>query len=883
MKRFLSVCTVLIVAQVMFAKSPVKGFVVDKATKEPLVGVSVYNPESKIGVTTSLDGSFSIKMPEDKSDLTISYMGYSSKKIQVPAVATNMGTISLESEAFGLSDVTVTSSIAIRRKTPVALSVLDPTMIEVKLGAQDFPAVLKSTPGIYTTPQGGGFGDSRVNLRGFESANIAVMINGVPMNDMEWGGLYWSNWAGLSDVTRSLQVQRGLGASKVAAPSLGGSINIVTRSTDSKKGGSVSYGLGNDGYTKMGFAVSSGLTDSKWAITLLGSKTVGNGYIQGTEFESYSYFVNISKVINSAHQLSFTAFGAPQWHNQRNNSDKLTIEEWQKQPLKYKYNASYGFDMNGQRRSSSYNVYDKPQLSLNHFWTIDDKSSLSTAIYASIGNGGGYSGQSFNSTERTNWYGASNGVPSEIYRSGDGSFDYGAIYAYNKTSDAGSKLVMSNSINKHIWVGALSTLNTRIGDNIDLYGGVDLRYYKGIHTNEITDLYGSDKNGKSFFIDQTPRPNLASTDWVTNKLKVGDVVYRDYDGYVVNEGVFGQAEYNKGGLSTFISLSGSNTTYWRYDRFYYDQVNAKSSTVSFLGYCAKGGANINLTKEHNVFANVGIISRAPFFSGGAFLQSTTSNVTNPNAVNEKAVSAELGYGYRSKTLSANVNVYRTNWRDKTLVRAINANSPESLVANMEGVNALHQGVEIDFLAKPTKSLEVTGMISIGDWFWQNNASGYLYNRQGQPVTKVGSVTDLLAPDHAKVEVNLKNIRVGNSAQLTAAVGVDYEIMKDFKVGLDGNYYGRNYSYFNISSVGTSLDPATFAQPWMIPDAYTVDFNGSYRFKMGDFNATLVGNVHNLLDAEYISDATDGGDHTDKTAAVFYGFGRTWSMSLKVKF
>ena len=274
MKRFLSVCTVLIVAQVMFAKSPVKGFVVDKATKEPLVGVSVYNPESKIGVTTSLDGSFSIKMPEDKSDLTISYMGYSSKKIQVPAVATNMGTISLESEAFGLSDVTVTSSIAIRRKTPVALSVLDPTMIEVKLGAQDFPAVLKSTPGIYTTPQGGGFGDSRVNLRGFESANIAVMINGVPMNDMEWGGLYWSNWAGLSDVTRSLQVQRGLGASKVAAPSLGGSINIVTRSTDSKKGGSVSYGLGNDGYTKMGFAVSSGLTDSKWAITLLGSNSL---------------------------------------------------------------------------------------------------------------------------------------------------------------------------------------------------------------------------------------------------------------------------------------------------------------------------------------------------------------------------------------------------------------------------------------------------------------------------------------------------------------------------------------------------------------------------------------------------------------------------------
>lgn len=58
------------------------------------------------------------------------------------------------------------------------------------------------------------------------------------------GGIYWSNWAGLSDVTRSMQVQRGLGASKVAAPSVGGSINIVTNTIDANKGGFVSYGMG---------------------------------------------------------------------------------------------------------------------------------------------------------------------------------------------------------------------------------------------------------------------------------------------------------------------------------------------------------------------------------------------------------------------------------------------------------------------------------------------------------------------------------------------------------------------------------------------------------------------------------------------------------------
>ena len=874
MKKVISFFVVIMVAQLSFSQGLVKGIVVDKSTNEALVGVTVLNPASGTGVSTSLDGSFAIKIPAGDQQLTISYIGYSNKTIKVSLNNPDLGNIAIETEAIGLNDVTVTSSVAIRRKTPVALSVIDPITIENKLGAQEFPEILKSTPGIYATKQGGGFGDSRVNVRGFESPNVAVMINGVPVNDMEWGGIYWSNWAGLSDVTRSMQVQRGLGASKVAAPSLGGSINIVTRSTDQKKGGSASYGIGNDGLEKISFSASTGLTQDNWAITLLGSKTTGNGYIQGTQFESYTYFVNISKKISDAQQLSFTAFGAPQWHNQRNSSDRLLISEWQKQPLKYKYNASYGFDMNGQQRASSYNYYHKPQMSLNHFWTINDKSSLSTALYLSVASGGGYSGQGFASTDRSNWYGSTGGVPNTVFRSEDGTFDYGAIYTLNAASETGSKMAMSSSINNHLWYGALSTYNTKIGQDIDFYGGVDLRYYKGTHTNKITDLYGGD-----FFIDNTARPFLTSTAWQTKKLKVGDVIYRDYDGYVASEGVFGQAEYNKNGLSSFLSFSASNTSQWRYDRFYYDAANARSKTVNNLGYSLKGGANYNINENHNVFANVGIISRAPFFSGGAFLQSTTSNEINRNAVNEKAFSAELGYGFKSKYLAANVNLYRTNWLDKTLVRSINGNSQASLVANLQGVDALHQGVELDLVSQPIKHLKITGMFSLGDWNWQKNGKGLLFNNQGQPVDATGTVTTT----PAEVVVNLKGIHVGNSAQTTAALGLNYEIVKDFNIGLDGNYYGRNYSNFNISSTGTSLAPTTFAQPWRIPDAFTFDLSANYHFKLGGYDASLIGNVENLFDAEYISDATDGSDHTWKTATVFYGFGRTWSTTLKIRF
>ncbi|MDP4278498.1 MAG: TonB-dependent receptor, partial [Bacteroidota bacterium] len=481
----------LMTAGLCFSQNVVKGVLLDSETNEPIIGATIVNAATKVGDVSKLDGSFLLKVPQGNVVLDITYVGYTqvSQKVTVSGSTTDLGTIYLKSDAIGLGDVTVTASMAVRRKTPVALSTVEPITLEVKMGNQEFPEILKTTPGVYATKQGGGYGDSRINLRGFESANIAVMVNGVPVNDMEWGGVYWSNWAGLSDVTRSMQVQRGLGASKISTPSVGGSINIVTKSTDAKRGGTVFYTIGNDGYLKEGFSVSTGLDKNGWAMTMLGSKTSGNGYVQGTEFESYTYFVNLSKVLNN-HTISFTGFGSPQWHNQRNNSDYLLISEWQKQPLKYRYNASYGFDMNGQRKVSSRNEYHKPQFSLNHYWTIDETSSLSTALYASIGNGNGYSGQGYSSDDRTNWFGASEGVPNTKFRSEDGTFDYGAIYTLNKDNINGSQMVMSKSVNKHRWYGLLSTDTKQVDKNLEISGGVDLRYYKGIHTNVITDLYG---------------------------------------------------------------------------------------------------------------------------------------------------------------------------------------------------------------------------------------------------------------------------------------------------------------------------------------------------------------------------------------------------------
>jgi outer membrane cobalamin receptor len=130
--------------------------------------------------------------------------------------------------------------------TPVAYTNVSKEEMEVRLGSQDIPMILNTTPSVYATQQGGGAGDARINVRGFNQRNVAVMINGVPQNDMENGWVYWSNWDGMADVTSNVQVQRGLGASNLAVASVGGTINVRSSAADMEKGYGFKQEIGND-------------------------------------------------------------------------------------------------------------------------------------------------------------------------------------------------------------------------------------------------------------------------------------------------------------------------------------------------------------------------------------------------------------------------------------------------------------------------------------------------------------------------------------------------------------------------------------------------------------------------------------------------------------
>ncbi|MFB1041195.1 MAG: carboxypeptidase-like regulatory domain-containing protein, partial [Polaribacter sp.] len=469
-KNLLFVALFFVTATVL-GQTKITGTVVDE-TNQPLPGASVLVKGTTNGTSTDFNGKFTLQAKSDSGAIVVSFIGYSSKEV-VFSSSKNSLTVQLAPDAGSLDEIIVmSSSFAIDRKTPVAVSTIKAADIERKLGSQEFPEVLKSTPGVYATKSGGGFGDGRINLRGFNSENVAVMINGVPVNDMENGRVYWSNWAGLSDVTAAMQVQRGLGASKVAVPSIGGTINILSKTSDIEKGGNVMASTGNDGYQKYGFTLSTGLMDNDIAATVSFARTTGEGYVDGTQFNGYNYFVNFTKNINDNHKLSFTTFGAPQRHGQRQNMS--AIAAYRNAESGNRFNPDWGYK-DGQVTHIEDNFYHKSQTSLNHYWVINDVSSLSTAAYMSYGTGGG---------------GGTAGTNRDLFgvRLGgsDQPVDLDNIVSINRANGAlGSEAILRASRNDHEWFGVLSTFKTELADGLDLIAGVDWRSYTGKHFREV--------------------------------------------------------------------------------------------------------------------------------------------------------------------------------------------------------------------------------------------------------------------------------------------------------------------------------------------------------------------------------------------------------------
>jgi len=890
------------VVSTVFSQGKITGKITDGQNSLP--GANVAIKGTKTGASTDFDGKFTINTAANAGEVVISFIGYEAKTIKFKVsngATTDLGTIVLTANSNELEEIVVTSGVidvAKDRKTPVAVSTIKAAEIQEKLGSQEFPEILNNTPSVYVTKQGGGFGDSRINIRGFDQRNVAVMINGVPVNDMENGAVYWSNWAGLSDVTSAMQVQRGLGSSKLAISSVGGTINVVTRTSDLRQGGSVSTGFGNDNYLKTQASYSTGIMKNGLSASVLLSSTTGDGYADGTKFEGKNYFIAFGYKPNAKHDIQFTFTGAPQWHNQRSFANPVSDY------LKYgtdgkpniKYSSDWGYK-NGEEFSMARNFYHKPVMSLNWDYKMTEKTKLSSVFYGSWGRGGG-----------TGSIGKS--PYSAAYKTADGLLPIDEFVKFNtgQPNSIGAPLSPSTaaghtgeyitnrstgftrraSINSHDWYGAVIDLNTKLSDKLVLDFGIDARTYVGYHFRNINDRLGAsvyydntDDNNKPAgrYLYETYAASPSLNPW-TNVKDQEKIEYNN-NGYVRWYGAFTQLEYSTEKLSAFFQGAVSQQGFQREDTFLYNKTTQaslyKTDFKNILGGNVKGGLNYNINENHNVFFNSGYYSKQPVFNS---VYPNSKSIVNGNLTNEKILGLEAGYGFGTSKFNAKFNAYYTSWKDRYQRSNDPAADNVGGYYDYAGITEIHSGVELEITAKPLPKLNLNAMISVGDWKYSGTSTSNRFDANNAPVAG-GTSTTLF----------LDGIKVGDAAQTTASIGAKYELVE--RVSIDANYRVAQKLY-------ASIDPSKFSNAvntgsLELPSYGLMDAGFSYKMLVGknkDNSVNFRLNVNNLLDEVYISESRTNNFTTptstnyngvNVTNQVYFGFGRTWNFSLRYNF
>ncbi|VAX16589.1 TonB-dependent receptor, partial [hydrothermal vent metagenome] len=583
MKIYKTLVLMLMLSSVLLAqKYTLSGTVTSKESGEKLVGANVFVKGTTMGAASDENGNY--KIPSLKAGtytVVCSYIGFETVEENINLTNNMELNFSLKDYQFSLN-VTVLAERAKERETPVAFTNIDKKQMEQQLGSRDIPLILNTTPSVYATAQGGGAGDARINIRGFDQKNIAIMINGVPVNDMENGWVYWSNWDGLGDATSSIQVQRGLSAINLATPSIGGTMNIISDPTSQKYGIYLKQEFGTAGFLKTTFTASSGKM-GKFSFNINAVKKTGNGLIDKTWTDAWAYYAGLSYELNKNNRLELYALGAPQRHGQNlykqnaaayshdfaknelgySDSDLTSVYEkgrfynqnWA--PVDPSYTGKQWWNEGeGSRYSPDFinereNFFHKPIVNLNWYSQFSKKFSLYTTAYWSGGHGGG-----------TGTYGSlvrQPAVPGNAwYKSPPWSWDWNATIDRNKNNtdstgaDLGSRGILRNSRNNQWTVGLISKAYWKVDDNWKTSFGIDWRKAEIDHFREVRDLLGG-----SYYLytgNQFDTPDQ-------QKKGLGDKIAYYNTNTVDWFGTYLQAEYSKDKVSAYGTFGWSMITY----------------------------------------------------------------------------------------------------------------------------------------------------------------------------------------------------------------------------------------------------------------------------------------------------------------------------------
>jgi hypothetical protein len=744
----------------------------------------------------------------------------------------------------------------------------------------DISGLLQGSQDVFLSTAGYTFGSARFRVRGYDSENSTVMINGVVLNDPETGRAFYSTWGGLNDAMRNTVNTIGLGASENVFGAIGGTNNIVTRASQYRPDTRITYSAANRSYKhRVMFTHSTGLVDDSWALTISGSRRwAQEGYVEGTFYDAYAYFISTERKFNNKHSFGFTVFGAPM----RSGRSGIAVQEAYDLTGNQYYNPNWGYQ-DGKVRNARVNNYHKPMMLLTHYGTFGN-TTVTTSVVYSFGRGG---------NTALNWYDSPDPRP-DYYRYLPSYWENDDEYWYQYYTDQWknneqfrqidwdhfyfangknlysqrvgeetitgnrSKYIVEERRNDHNqWIFS-STARNQIDDRIMLTGGINASLFRGFQFKEMVDLLGGDW---WVDVDQFAERDFADENLYQNDLKnpnrlvlVGDKFGYDFTANINQYEGFAQSEFSFTKIDFFIATSLSYTTFWRTGHMqngrFPDNSYGDGEKHNFLNYGVKGGATYKISGRHYVDLNAGYLTRAPYFRN-AYISSRVQDNVIEGLSSDKIMTGDVSYIIRAPIIKTRLTFYYTEFLDQTWNRSFYHEGYRTFINYiMTGVDTRNLGTEFGAEVNISPELSVN---AVGAW------GHYTYNSRPNVTIARDNDSELLAENST---VYFKNYFIGGFPQAAASVGFRYNAPSYWFIGANANYFGKGYIDINPdrrteSAVGNMVEsdaqlPLLLNQQ-QLNDGFTVDVFGgkSWRIRYNNY-IRLNLSISNLLNNKDIT-------------------------------
>ncbi len=740
--------------------------------------------------------------------------------------------------------------------------------------------LLQSSRDVFAGTAGFNFSAARFKIRGYQSDKTMILINGIPMNDLESGSGTWFRWGGLNDVTRYAETKNWLSENPYHFGGLGGYSNINAKATDIRKGHRISYAATNRAYThRLMYTYGTGMQKNGWAFALSTSARYSNeGYVSGTFYEAFSYYLAAEKQLNTSHNINLTILGAPS-RTGRSNISVLEAYELSGDPY---YNSNWGYQTqaDGTRIKRNSRVADShmPIIALTHQWKINANSGLRTSLHTSFGKYGqtalnwndakdprpdyykylpsyyeGINDRANAQLMYNNWQNESTRQVQwdELYFANSKN-----IFTY-KDQDGNivaeglrSKYIVENRWNNIVMGGLSSVYNSQLTEKMTVHSGIFIQMQRNHYYNTVEDLLGGDfwvdvnQFAEQGFVD----PNAAQSDLQNpnNVVRKGDVYNNNYYIFNINTTAFGQLTYTGKKIDYYMAVELSSEQFYREGLFqtgiFPTNSLGKSEIQNFLNYAVKGGATYKISGRQYLTANAAFLNEAPT-SRNAFISPRTRNVMVEDMVNETIYSGDVNYILRYPKLKMRLTYYYTQRNNAIWTRSFYHDEYNSFVNYvMKDVDYLDHGIEFGLDGTIYGGLSGNIVIASGQ---------HLYNSRPTASIYVDNSAELLAENKT---IYLQNYKIGGMPQSAASLGLKYNGKKYWFAGVNFNYFAdifldpnpdRRTEEAVANFVESDPQFLQTIEQAKLENSYTVNLFIGKSFKISNYFLNINVNINNL--------------------------------------